>query len=135
MRDIKYVVEEICKKLQKKEKILEEIKKLKNNLENNLSTYKWRDIDIKDLLKGDYKYLVEKLILKYDLVPDVNCYINKCDYLIENYVFPFSLKELYFLLLERGINIFINNFFMIPKETENHLSLFLIYHYIILFFI
>ena len=112
MRDIKYIIEEMCKKFQVKEKVLEEIKNLKNNIDNtNLSSYKWRDIDIKDLLKGDYKYLVDKVILDDDLVPDVNCYINKYDYLFETYIFPFSLKELYFLLLERGINIIINNYF------------------------
>ena len=116
MRDIEFVIEEMCKKLKIKEKVLEEIKNLKNDVDNNLSTYKWRDIDIKDLLKGDYKYLVDKVILKYDLVPNVNCYINKYDNLIKGYTYPFSLKELYFLLLERGINIMVNNYFEDPKS-------------------
>ena len=112
MRDVEFVINNLCKKLLEKEKVLKEIESLKNNHDLNSSEYKWKDIDIIDLLKGDYQYLIDKFIIRIDLVPNIESFVNYYCFPKQTYVYPFSLKELYYKLLYRSINITINNYFL-----------------------
>lgn len=113
MRYLQNIIDIICEKLIEKEKVQQEIEKLKTMAKlsdgNKISSYKWKDIDLFDLLKGDFYYLKEKFILKKDDVPDYKAYINNFSFPNSDYVFPFSLKEIYHALLERAIDVTISN--------------------------
>ena len=92
------------------EKAVEEIKKGKIKDEKK---YKWKDIYLEDLFDADFNYLKKIFILKNDrndLIPDENSFINKFSIPDYDFTWPFSLKELYYYFLTKGIEIFINNF-------------------------
>ena len=118
MKYVEFIINNMCEKLNEKENVLKEIENLKNNHELISSEYKWKDIDIFDLIKGDYQYLIDKFIIKIDLVPNVESFVNNYSFPYETYVYPFSLKELYDKLLNRSINITVNNYFLRLKQTK-----------------
>ena len=80
----------MCKKLIKKNNVINEIDNLKNSANSASCEYNWKDVSLSELLKGDYNYLIEKFILRKDLVPDINYFIN-------NYKYP--LDPLFILFL------------------------------------
>ena len=120
MRYLQNTIDIICEKFVEKEKISQEIEKLKtiakSSEENKMSEYKWKDIDLVELLKGDYNYLKEKFVLKVDYIPDNKSYINNFSFPISEHVFPFSIKEIYHALLERAIDVTISNYYSIFKR-------------------
>ena len=67
-------------------------------------------------MNANFNYLKEKFILKNDLVPDENTFINKYCKPEFNFVCPISLKELYFYFLEKGIEICIDNYSNYKKK-------------------
>ena len=114
MRYIEYIANNICQELVTKENVEKEIQKLKNFKSNN--DYNWKDISLLKLLEADYNYLVEKFILKKEIVPDNNSFIKNFTYPGDTYVYPFSIKEFYNMALNRGIYICINNYYLSNKK-------------------
>ena len=119
MRYLEPIIEDICIKFDSREKVEKEIEKIKYLTESkgdNISTdYKFKDITLIDLLKGDYDFLKKKFILKYHLVPDINYYINNYTYPDTSVTYPFSLKLLYHKILLRAINNILDNYYMDKK--------------------
>ena len=107
---LRTIIFDMCDKFKSKEKVREEIKSLYNE-KNNSEDYKWKNISLKEMIKGEYSYLREIFILKEFKVPDNDHFINNYCYPMSDAAFPFSLKELYTKFLERGINIAINNYY------------------------
>ena len=107
MRYLESIINDICIKFGSKEKASNEIEKIKNLAEfkgNNITTdYKYKDITLIDLLRGDYNFLKNKFILKYQMVPDINYYINNYTYPDAPITYPFSLKLMYHKILLRAI--------------------------------
>ena len=114
MRDIKYIVNDMCEKLISKEEVIKTIDNIKKSKEAT-SAYKWKDVDLKELLNGDYQYLIDKFIFKIALIPNINFFVNNYKYPLDPVFYDFSLKELYHKLLDRGIQITINNYFLCLK--------------------
>ena len=119
MRYLEPIIKDICIRFETKEKAEKEIEKIKNLVESkgdNLSTdYKYKDITLIDLLKGEYNFLKNKFILKYQTVPDVNYYINNYTYPDAPITYPFSLKYMYHKILLRAINHIIDNYYNYKK--------------------
>ena len=104
-----------------KDKVLNEIEKLKKTISidskiNDTIDYTWNDVSLKELLKGDYNYLREKYVLKFKDVPDYNSFINNFCYPTAELVYPFSIKELYRMVIERAINVAVNNYYYKKKK-------------------
>ena len=116
VRYLQYIIYNICDTMSTKENIQKEIKSLYEG-KNTGKDYKWKDISLLELIKGNYNYLIEKFVIRDDYVPDRSYFINNYCYPDMETVYPFSLKEFYFKLLERGIDITINNYFF-EKRNE-----------------
>lgn len=112
---LRIIIFYMCDKFATKEKVRKEITTLYNEA-NDSKDFKWQNISLKKIIKGEYSYLREIFILKEIEVPDNEHFINNYCYPNTDVVFPFSLKELYIKLLERGINITINNYFFERKR-------------------
>ena len=117
MNYLKFIIYEMCDNFVQKGKVLEQIKLLYNE-EKNQKDFKWKDISLKELIKGNYTYLKQTFIIKHDIVPNNNFFINNYSFPEDNVIYPFSLKELYTIFLERGINITINNYYL-EKEGKS----------------
>ena len=107
---LRTIIFDMCDKFKSKEKVREEINTLYNEV-NDTKDFKWQNISLKKIIKGEYSYLREIFILKEFQVPDNEHFINNYCYPTTDIVYPFSLKELYAKLLDRGINITINNYY------------------------
>ena len=114
MRYIEYITKDMCQKLITKENVEKEIQQLKNFKSDN--DYNWKDISFIKLLEADYNYLVEKFILKKEIVPDNNFFIKNFSYPGDTYVYPFSIKEFYNMALNRAIYVCINNYYLSNKK-------------------
>ena len=117
MRYLQYIIYNICDTMSTKENVQNELGSLLDG-KNTGKDYKWKDISLLELIKGNYNYLIEKFVLKDYYVPDRSYFINNFCYPDMETVYPFSLKEFYFKLLERGIDITINNYYF-EKKTKN----------------
>ena len=100
----------MCDKFITKEKVRKEINTL-YDASNKSKDYKYKNISLKKIIKGEYSYLREIFKLKEFQVPDNKHFINNYCYPTTDIIDPFSLKELYSKLLDRGINITINNYY------------------------
>ena len=107
---LRTIIFEMCDKFITKENVRKEINTLYDDT-NNSKDYKYKNISLKKIIKGEYSYLREIFILKEFQVPDNEHFINNYCYPTTDIVYPFSLKELYAKLLDRGINITINNYY------------------------
>ena len=107
---LRTIIFEMCDKFITKENVRKEINTLYDET-NNSKDYKYKNISLKKIIKGEYSYLREIFILKEFQVPDNEHFINNYCYPTTDIVYPFSLKELYAKLLDRGINITINNYY------------------------
>ena len=107
---LRTIIFEMCDKFITKEKVRKEINTL-YDASNNSKDYKYKNISLKKIIKGEYSYLREIFILKEFQVPDNEHFINNYCYPPTDVVYPFSLKELYAKLLDRGIHITINNYY------------------------
>ena len=107
---LRTLIFEICDKFKTKENVRKEINTLYDDT-NNSKDYKYKNISLKKIIKGEYSYLREIFILKEFQVSDNEHFINNYCYPTTDIVYPFSLKELYAKLLDRGINITINNYY------------------------
>ena len=107
---LRTLIFEMCDKFITKENVRKEINTLYDDT-NNSKDYKYKNISLKKIIKGEYSYLREIFILKEFQVPDNEHFINNYCYPTTDIVYPFSLKELYAKLLDRGINITINNYY------------------------
>ena len=116
MRYLQYIIYDMCDNMPSKENVQNELESLLDG-KNTGKDYKWKDISLLELIKGNYNYLIEKFVLKDYYVPDRSYFINNFCYPDMETVYPFSLKEFYFKLLERGIDITINNYFF-EKRNE-----------------
>ena len=121
IRYLEHTIYDICKKFLDKEKVLNEIEKLKKEITNDLeindtSDYTWNDVSLKELLKGDYNYLKAKFLFKFKAVPDYNSFINYFCYPETELVYQFSIKELYSMVIERAINVVVNNYYSEKKK-------------------
>ena len=107
---LRTIIFEMCDKFITKENVRKEINTLYDDT-NNSKDYKYKNISLKKIIKGEYSYLREIFKLKEFQVPDNKHFINNYCYPTTDIVYPFSLKELYAKLLDRGINIIINNYY------------------------
>ena len=107
---LRTIIFEMCDKFITKEKVRKEINTLYDET-NNSKDYKYKNISLKKIIKGEYSYLREIFKLKEFQVPDNKHFINNYCYPTTDIIYPFSLKELYAKLLDRGINITINNYY------------------------
>ena len=114
---LKTIIYDMCDKFITKEKVREEISTLYNE-ENNSKDFKYKNISLKKIIKGEFSYLREIFILKEYEVPDNEHFINNYCYPTTDVVYPFSLKELYTKLLERGIDITINNYYWEKNKSK-----------------
>jgi hypothetical protein len=122
MRYIKNIVNNMCKNLILKNKVEEEIEKVKYNINNNINSctiWKWKDITLVDLIKGELDFLKKNFIITNEMPIDKNSFINN------NFIhplnceaYPFSLKELYYMLLYRGIFVSINNYYYLNNNNK-----------------
>ena len=111
MRYLQYIIYDMCDNMSSKENVQNELGSLLDG-KNTGKDYKWKDISLLELIKGNYNYLIEKFVLKDYYVPNKDYFMNKFCYPDMETVYPFSLREFYFILLERGIDITINNYFL-----------------------
>ena len=112
----------MCKNLILKNKVEEEIEKVKYNINNNINSctiWKWKDITLVDLIKGELDFLKKNFIITNEMPIDKNSFINN------NFIhplnceaYPFSLKELYYMLLYRGIFVSINNYYYLNNNNK-----------------
>ena len=107
---LRTIIFEMCDKFITKENVRKEINTLYDDT-NNSKDYKYKNISLKKIIKGEYSYLREIFKLKEFQVPDNKHFINNYCYPTTDIIYPFSLKELYAKLLDRGINIIINNYY------------------------
>ena len=102
---------DICKKLNKKNNVINEI----DNLKNSANIYLERCFSIR-IIKRRLQLFNWKIYIKKRFRPDINYFINNYKYPLDPLFYSFSLKELYHKLLERTINITINNNFLELKD-------------------
>lgn len=97
----------ICDKFIHKDNVQQEIQNLKNKLkeqkQDDSIDYKWKNINLILLLKGDYKYLKDNFIIRSDYAPDNISFMKIFSYPNTSVVLPFSIKEIYAQFYERGI--------------------------------
>ena len=116
MRYVTYIVNDICKELNSKEEAIKEIENLKKSINRgndikNFQKYQWKNTTLIDLLIGDYNLLKNIFVIEDKYVPDINYFINNYKYPDDDISYNFSLKELCYKLIERGIIIAINNYY------------------------
>ena len=99
-----------------REKVEEAIERIKSEKTSKEKKFKWKDIYLEDLMNADFNYLKEKHLLKNDLVPDENTFLNKYSIPEFNFVCPFTFKEIYFYFLQKGIEIWIDNYSNYKKK-------------------
>ena len=123
---LKKIIYELCDKFNDKDKVQQEIQKMKNLLkekkQDDLIDYKWKNISLLLLLKGDYIYLKDNFIIRSDYVPDIISFTNNFSYPNTSEVFPFSIKEIYAQFLDRGISITIKNYYLEKNIKNNNLN-------------
>ena len=111
MNYLRIIIGDICKKFGTKERVMEEIKNIKTS--NTNKDYKWHEISLKNIMQGDYNYLISTYLLKSKLVPNITYYIEKYSHpFIKGLIYPFTIKQLFSILLDRGINICIHNYYL-----------------------
>lgn len=112
------IIGNMYKKLETKEKVMEEIEKIKKSLTNN--DYKWNKFSLKNMFENDYNYLISTDLLKPDLVPNITYFIEKYSHPeIKDLLYPFTIKQLFNILLNRAINICINNYYLKINKKKN----------------
>ena len=120
VRYLEPIVEHICKKFGSEERAQEEAKCFENMFKSNpdgktLPDYKIGDNSFLECLKGDYNFLKQKFIIEDRYVPDINNFVNNFTYPQTTLTYPFSLKELYDMIVEKGIKVLIHNYFISDK--------------------
>lgn len=113
MKYLRFIIMQMYLDLGSRENVEKAVEEIKNGKINNEKKYKWKDIYLEDLFNADFYYLKKIFILKNDrndLIPDENSFLIKYSRPDYDYTWPFSLKELYYYFLTKGIEIFINNF-------------------------
>ena len=110
MKYLWFIIRQIYKDLGSKEKVEKAIEKIKNERNKNIKTYNWNDVYIEDLFTADVNFLKKIFILRRDLVSDERSFINNYSRPDFDFEWNFSLKEIYFYFLRRGIEITIKIF-------------------------
>ena len=110
MKYLDFIIEQMYLDLGSKEKVEKAIERIKNEKVRNIKTYSWNDISIEDLFDADINLLKKIFILRRDLVPDESSFINNYSRPDFGFEWNFSLKEIYFYFLQRGIEICIENY-------------------------
>ena len=124
MKYLDNIIEPIWKNSSSKEKVNEKIEYLKSLLDSKeinpeiLNNYMWKNISLVELLRGDYNFLIEKFILNPELVPNNESYINNYEFHELSIKYPFSLKELYKIFVDRGIDITIDNYYYFENQKK-----------------
>ena len=112
---LEFIIKDMYNKFNSTERIIKEIEDLKaliktdKTINEEFLKYEWRGANLIDLLKGDYKYLKKVFIIEDKYVPDISYYINNYRYPSTDISYDFSLKELYFIFIDRGIDIILDN--------------------------
>ena len=114
---LRFIIKQMYEDLGSKEKVEEAVDKIKSEKIVKEKKYKWKDIYLEDLMNADFNYLKEKFLLKNDLVPDENAFINQYRRPEFDLYWPFTLKELYFYFLQKEIEIMIDNFSNYKKNN------------------
>lgn len=112
MNYLKLIIIELChgNSRETSERIIEE---LKNKSDENSNKYHYKDITIGRLFNADYEFLKKHFIIKSDLIKNENDFNNILHFDDEpDIIYPFSLRELYNVLLPRAINIILDNYYI-----------------------
>ncbi len=110
MKYLNFIIEQMFIDLGSKEKVEKAIEKIKNEKDRKIKTYSWKGIFIEDLFDADINVLKKIFILRRDLVLDESSFINKYSRPDYDFKWDFSLKEIYFYFLQRGIETCIENY-------------------------
>ena len=110
MKYLNFIIEQMYIDLGSKEKVEKAIERLKSEKDRKIKTYSWKGIYIEDLFDADINLLKKIFILRRDLVPDESSFINNYSRSDYNFEWNFSLKEIYFYFLQRGIETYIENY-------------------------
>ena len=111
MNYLKMIIEKICAE-NKKDDIIPLIEEIKNNPDNFIGKYDYRDITLNKLFKGDYEFLKSHAIINAEVIVNEESFLKNF-YVAEDptIVYPFSIKEYYTEVLKRAINITIKNYY------------------------
>ena len=112
MNYLGFIIKKICSENSREvsEKILQE---LKNSTDENSDKYSYNDITIGRLFKGDYEFLKKHFIINPDLIKNENDFIYNLQIEGEpSIIYPFSLRELYTVLLPRAIKIRLDDYYI-----------------------
>ena len=106
------IIRELChgNTRETSEKIIEDIKKSPNQ---NNDIYHYNDITIGRLFNADYEFLKKHFIINWDLIKNEKDFNNNLHF--ENapdIIYPFSLRELYNVLLPRAIKIRLDDYYI-----------------------
>jgi hypothetical protein len=123
LRCLEPIINVICIKFGSEKEALKEvndiIKIFRANPEDEyIKDYKYEDVSLIDCLKGDYNFLKKKFVIENRFVPDINHYINNYIFPKTTLQYPFSIKDLYDILVERGIYILIHNYFESNNKSK-----------------
>ena len=111
MKYLRFIIKQMYLDLGTKEKMEKAIEEIKNGKKiSEEKKFQWKDIYLEDLFKADFYYLKKIFVLREDLVPDEKSFINQYSRPEYNITFPFTLKEIFLYFLQKGIDIFIDNF-------------------------
>lgn len=90
-------------------KIIEEIIK---NPDKYKDKYNYKEITLGGLLNANYNFLKNNHLIKVNIIKNENNFLQNLVFeKIPSITYPFSLKELYDVLLARAINIVFNNYY------------------------
>lgn len=112
MNYLGFIIKKICSENSREvsEKIIQE---LKNSSDENNDKYCYKDITIGKLFKGDYEFLKKHFIINPDYIKNENDFIYNLTIKDEpSITYPFSLRELYNVLLPRAIKIRLDDYYI-----------------------
>lgn len=124
VRYLEPIIDDICKQFGSEEKSKKEVSDIINSFKENsydksLKDYKEGDISLLDCLRGDYNFLKKKFIIEDRYVPDISYFVNNYTYPDIKLEYPFSLKEIYDMIVQRGVKVLIHNYFVSNKKIKN----------------
>ena len=97
-------------------KIIETIKKSPYKYKDK---YHYKEINLGSLINADYNFLKNNHLIKANIIKNENDFLQNLKFQkVENIRYPFSLKELYDVLLIRAIDIIFNNYYKYNNINE-----------------
>ena len=116
MNYLEFIMRQLChgNSRETSEKIIDEIK---NTPDANNDKYHYLDITLGSLVNADYEFLKKHFIIKWDLIKNENDFNNNLHFEeAPDIIYPFSLRELYNVLLPRAIKVTLDNYYIKKKN-------------------